>query len=64
MLANEGNLTKYETDISAELPQEICEDMIIVGNKYKFSLKDIKERIYGEHEAIVVDFKKYESEEI
>jgi len=59
-LANGGNHTKYETDSSPELPSEISEDMIIVGNKYHFSLKDIRERIYGEHETIIVNFEKDE----
>ena len=56
MLVNGSEHTKYETDSSPELPQEIWEDMIIVGNKHHFSLKEIKERICGEHETIVVNF--------
>ncbi|MBR3280785.1 MAG: hypothetical protein IKI57_02905 [Clostridia bacterium] len=60
MLANGSNCTKYETDQSPILPETITEDMIIVGRKYHFSLKDIKERIYGEHEAIIVSFEKDE----
>ncbi len=58
LVANGSDHTKYETDSSPELPQEIYEDMIIVGNKYKFSLKEIKERICGEHETIVVNFEQ------
>ena len=60
VLANGSNNTKYETDSSPELPLRISEDMIVVGNKYHFSLRDIKERIHGEHETIIVNFEKDE----
>ena len=60
VLVNGSNNTKYETDSSPELPAEINEDMIVVGNKYHFSLRDIRERIFGEHETIIVNFEKDE----
>jgi hypothetical protein len=56
MLANGSEHTKYETDSSPELPEQIYEDVIVVGNKNKFTLKEIKDKIYGEHETIVVNF--------
>lgn len=36
----------YETDSSESLPNYIEDDIIVVGNKYKYSLEDIKERVF------------------
>lgn len=47
----------YETDSSEELPNNITEDIIVLGNKYNFNIEDIDNRIFGEHELIMVDFK-------
>ncbi len=60
MLVNGSDLTKYETDMSPELPDEICEDLIVVGNKYKFSLKEIKAKIRGEYEPVIITFEQGE----
>ena len=49
-------LTKYETDSNKELPTTITESIIVVGNKYKFTIDDIKNRIFGEYELILVNF--------
>jgi len=38
-------LKKYETDSSPKLPKEILADIIVIGNKYDFSVKKIKKRI-------------------
>lgn len=57
-LFNNSNLTIYETDSSPNLPLIIFEDIIVIGNKYTFNIKQIEERIFGEHETIIVNFDK------
>lgn len=49
----------YETDDNNELPKELTEDIIVIGNKYNFSVEDVKEKIVGDAEIIVVDFEYY-----
>lgn len=58
-LSDNMNLSKYETDISSELPETIKEEVIVLGNKYNFDIEDIKDRIYDKEnvEIIVVEFK-------
>ena len=51
-------LKVYETDINEELPEKLEADVVVVGNKYKHTLRDIKKKIIGEHKLIVVDFKE------
>lgn len=46
----------YETDSSNILPDIIYSDIIVVGNKYKYSLEEIKNRIYGNTKVIEVNF--------
>lgn len=46
----------YETDSSSILKEIITEDIIVLGNKYKFSIEEIENKIFGEHESIIVDF--------
>lgn len=58
MLFNNSNLTIYETDSNSKLADIICEDIIVVGNKYNFSIEDIEKNIYGEHESIIISFDK------
>lgn len=48
----------YETDCSESLPDVIYSDIIVLGNKYKFSEDEIKLRLFGECEVIIVDFNK------
>ena len=49
-------LTKYETDSSDSLPKELYQDIIVIGNKYNYSIDDIEKLIIGDHETIIVDF--------
>jgi hypothetical protein len=51
-----NELTTYETDLNEVLPEVITEDVIVLGNKYTYSLEEIKSRIFGEYELILVDF--------
>lgn len=51
-----SNLDVYETDSSPSLPQNINASVIILGNKYKFKIDDIKNRITGDFELCFVNF--------
>lgn len=50
-------MSVFETDCFEKLPELIKEDIIVIGNKYKFNLEDIKSRIFGEYKLVIVDFK-------
>lgn len=59
ILANNSYLTTYETDSNPELPEVLFQDIIVIGNKYKFRIDEIETKIYGLHESILVDFSIY-----
>lgn len=46
----------YETDSCNELPDIISEEIIILWNKYNFSIEDIKQKIMGKYDLIIVNF--------
>lgn len=48
----------FETDSVDELPEEITADVVIVGNRKTFDISDIKSRLFGDPEVIMVDFSK------
>ena len=50
------DMTKYETDSNKDLPEVITESIIVLGNKYHFTIDDIMSRIFGEYELIIVNF--------
>lgn len=50
------DLDVYETDISDTLPNEITTSVIVLGNKYKFSVEDIKGKIFGKFQVHTVNF--------
>ena len=50
-----NNLTVYETDSDKNLPKELNEDIIVVGNKYSFSLDNI-EKLLKNREVFKVKF--------
>jgi hypothetical protein len=50
------SLSVYETDSSPTLPDSITESIIVVGNKYKFDINDIKKKIFGKPEIHIVKF--------
>ena len=52
----------YDTDISSKLPECITES-VVLGNKYGHTLEDIKTRLFGNPEIILVDFSKEVSNE-
>ena len=54
----DANLSVFETDSEEALPEEILEDIIVLGNKHNYSLEEVKERVFAKEESdiIVVDF--------
>lgn len=41
------NITVYETDCSDTLPVTISEQVIVLGNKYQYTVDEVKSRIFG-----------------
>lgn len=57
--------TVFETDSVDELPEYIAADVIVIGNRSKWTVDDIKDRVWKEQDdpdIIVVSFKKEVSE--
>lgn len=50
------DLIVFETDSVEELPNEIIANVIVLGNKYNYTLEDIYPRIPYEYEMHVVNF--------
>jgi hypothetical protein len=48
--------TKYETDKANKLPNSITEDIVVIGNKYQFTIEEITEKLFGDCEVIPVKF--------
>ena len=60
IVANSDRMkTVYETDAHEKLDKTIEADIIVIGNKYGYSIEEIESRIQGEHEIIYVDFSKH-----
>jgi len=59
-LSDKIDLEKYETDMSDTLPDLLWQDIIVIGNKYKFSKKEIIAKIpdINDTEVIYVKFSK------
>ena len=59
-LSDKIDLEKYETDSSKELPNLLWQDIIVIGNKYNFSKKEIVAKIpdINDTEVIYVKFSK------
>lgn len=52
------DLSVYETDCADELPDVITDDVVVLGNRSDFTINDVKSRLFGEPQVIVVDFGK------
>jgi len=50
------NLEVYETDSSNKIPNVIYADIIIIGDKYKFTVDEVKTKIFGKAQVIVSKF--------
>jgi len=61
-ISSHCNLNKYETDISETLPEKFANniDIIVVGNRYKFSDAQIISHFVGDKFYVIVEFSKYE----
>ena len=59
-LSHKTGLTVYETDCNESLPVQITEDIIVIGNKYSFTVNEVVDKLFGDNEIILVDFTKYE----
>lgn len=59
-LASYLSVEIFETDLMDELPDTITADVIVLGNRSGFTIEDIKSRVFGEHELILVNFEKGE----
>lgn len=46
----------YETDSNETLPEVITQDIIILGNKYNFSIDDVKAHLFGKPEIHLIKF--------
>lgn len=47
----------YETDSNEKLPDQITASIIVLGNKYRFPISKIKNRIVGKCDIQIVDFR-------
>ena len=52
-----NDLEVYETDSRDMLPDIITESVVVLGNKYKYNIDDIKKRLFGDVEVRIVEFK-------
>ena len=52
----------FETDSVNELPDEIYADVVILGNRSKFTVEDVIGRLFGEVKVILVGFSEYVEE--
>ena len=53
----------YETDSSETLPDEIVADIVVIGNKYKFTIDEVKQHLFGDPMVIPVEFKTLSKED-
>jgi hypothetical protein len=51
-----SDLEIYETDSNDTLPTKIAASVVVLGNKYLFSIDDIKKRFIGKVEIHTVEF--------
>ena len=54
-IARKTGIDVYETDSQSELPQEILSEIIVLWNKYPFTVEEVKEKI-EEAEVNIVQF--------
>lgn len=53
-----GDKIVWESDSYSELPERILADIIVLGNKYNYTVEDVDKLVPYEHETIIVDFSK------
>ena len=57
-----GRKDVFETDSVNELPDEIYADVVILGNRSKFTVEDVIGRLFGKVKVILVSFSEYAEE--
>lgn len=58
LISNNEDKEVYETDEDSNLPNKIVADIVVIGNKYKYSAGDVKSKLEGNNnDVIIVDFK-------
>lgn len=50
----------FETDSVDELPDDIYQDVIVLGNRSGFTVDDVKAHLFGDPKVILVEFKEGE----
>ena len=58
-----SGMTVFETDSVDKLPDEIIEDVVVLGNRSGFSIDDVKKHLYGKPEVILVNFSLSKAED-
>lgn len=56
ILSSDPNMSVYETDSCGTLPDIINHNIIVLGNKYKFTIEEIKSKFIDSYELQIVDF--------
>lgn len=51
--SNLSNMDIYETDSSDKLPDNIYANVVVLGNKYDYTIDDVKHRLFGEVNVVV-----------
>jgi hypothetical protein len=51
-----NDIEVYETDSNEILPDNIVASVIVLGNKYNFTIDEIEEKLFGEFEINIVNF--------
>ena len=49
-------LSVFETDSVDKLPETICSDVIVLGNRSHFTVEDVKSRLFGDPNVMIVSF--------
>lgn len=57
-MAGKFGTTIYETDSASALPDSLTADIIVLGNKYDYSIDEVRSRIKADARIIIVDFRE------
>lgn len=55
-VSHSTSLTVYETDISSVLPDKLLFEIIVIGQRFKFTIEEIISHCEGDAEYIIVEF--------
>ena len=57
-MIRESGLEVYETDSCDELPEVITASVVVLGNRNRFLIGDLKDRLFGDPKVILVNFRE------